>query len=59
MPLNLTPENEEPDSDKLKVILDAPTPKPEEDGDYDHVVADDVRSDTSGLPLFRPEEEQG
>ena len=25
----------------------------------DHVAADDVRPDTSGLPLFRPEEEQG
>ena len=59
LPLNLTPENEEPDSDKLKVILAAPTPKPEEDGDRDHVAADDGRPDTSGLPLFRPEEEQG
>ena len=57
--LNLTPESEEPDSNHLKVIPAAPTSKPEEEGDHDHVAADDVRPDTSGLPLFRPEEEQG
>ena len=57
--LNLTPESEDPDSNHLKVIPAAPTSKPEEEGDHDHVADDDVRPDISGLPLFRPEEEQG
>jgi hypothetical protein len=57
--LNLTSESEDPESNNLKVIPTAPTPKPEEDGNHDHVADDDVRPDISGLPLFRPEEEQG
>ena len=56
---NLTTESEELDSSTLKVVSDAPTSRPEEEGDPDHVETDDVRPDTSGLPLFRPEEEQG
>tara|TARA_B100000029_G_scaffold283692_2_gene277443 strand:- start:2342 stop:2863 length:522 start_codon:yes stop_codon:yes gene_type:complete len=56
---DLTTESEELDSSTLKVVSDAPTSRPEEEGDPDHVETDDVRPDTSGLPLFRPEEEQG
>ena len=56
---NLTTESEELDSSTLKVVSDAPTSRPEEEGVHDHVETDDVRPDTSGLPLFRPEEEQG
>ena len=56
---NLTTESKKVDSSKLKVVSDAPTSRPEEEGDPDHVETDDVRPDISGLPLFRPEEKQG
>ena len=55
--LSLDDEKKDSDSPKEAVIKDAPALELAPSEDYDSVIVDDERSDTSGLPLFSPEEE--
>ena len=53
-----TGESEKSGSMKRPVMPAAPSVGSGDDGDHGNVTSDDVSSDTTGLPLFSPEEEQ-